>query len=194
MDFCVHGHSLLWFYAFPVLIFCRGCVSKINTRLVGGRFCRFFKEDGRKTTGRGKATSWSQFSKHRKEEVEKKRKRRAKQILVSSRGDFLNQVEKHFWRAARAERSAHWKLRNDKVNSFLLFGNRTKINEKSPLFGGPYRNSHQQFFYSPIRRAWSICTTLHLQVKSFFKIHSSGAQINGCAPGTTVDLNVYLKV
>ena len=85
------------------------------------------------------------------------------------------------------------KLRNDKVNSFLLFGNRTKIDEKSPLFGGPYRNSHQQFFYS-LRRAWSICTTLHLQVKSFFKIHSSGAQINGCAPGTTVDLNVYLKV
>ena len=41
------------------------------------RFCRFPKEDGRKTTGRGKATSWSQFSKHRKEEVEKKRKRRA---------------------------------------------------------------------------------------------------------------------
>ena len=41
------------------------------------------------------------------------------------------------------------KLRNDKVNSFLLFGNRTKIDEKSPLFGGPYRNSHQQFFYSP---------------------------------------------
>ena len=29
------------------------------------------------------------------EEVEKKRKRRAKQTLVSSRGDFLNQVEKH---------------------------------------------------------------------------------------------------
>ena len=96
------------------------------------------------------------------------------------------------------------KLRNDKVNSFLLFGNRTKIDEKSPLFGGPYRNSDQQFFYSPIRRAWSICTTLHLQVKSFFKVHSSGAhgckvQINGCAPGscapgTTVDLNVYLKV
>ena len=41
------------------------------------RFCTFPKEDGRKTTGRGKATSWSQFSKHRKEEVEKKRKRRA---------------------------------------------------------------------------------------------------------------------
>ena len=54
-----------------------------------------------------------------------------------------------FWRAARAERSAHCKLRNDKVNSFLLFGNRTKINEKSPLFGGPYRNSDRQFFYSP---------------------------------------------
>ena len=91
------------------------------------------------------------------------------------------------------------KVRNDKVNSFLLFGNRTKINEKSPLFGGPYRNSDRQFFYSPIRRAWSICTTLHLQVKSFLKVHSSGAhgcqvQINGCAPGTTVDLNVYLKV
>ena len=68
------------------------------------------------------------------------------------------------------------KLRNDKVNSFLLFGNRTKIDEKSPLFGGPYRNSHQQFFYSPISRAWSICTPLHLQVH---------IQINGCARGTT---------
>ena len=63
-----------------------------------------------------------------------------------------------FWRAARAERSAHWKLRNDKVNSFLLFGNRTKINETSPLFGGPYRNSDRQFFYSPIRPAWAIST------------------------------------
>ena len=41
------------------------------------RFCRFPKEDGRKTTGRGKPTSWSQFSKRRKEEIEKKRKRRA---------------------------------------------------------------------------------------------------------------------
>ena len=29
-DFCVHGHSLLWFCAFPVLIFCSGCVSKIQ--------------------------------------------------------------------------------------------------------------------------------------------------------------------
>ena len=27
-DLCVHSHSLLWFYAFPVLIFCRGCVWK----------------------------------------------------------------------------------------------------------------------------------------------------------------------
>ena len=92
-----------------------------------------------------------------------------------------------------------FRLRNDKVNSLLLLGNRTKVTENIPLFGGPYRNSHRQFFHSPIRRAWSICTTLHLQVKSFLKVHSSGAhgckvQINGCAPGTTVDLNVYLKV
>ena len=43
-----------------------------------------------------------------------------------------------------------WKLRNDKANSFLLFQNRTKNNEKLPLFGGPYRNSHRQFFHSPV--------------------------------------------
>ena len=63
----------------------------------------------------------------------------------------------HLWNQATV-----WKLRNDKVNSFLLFGNRTKINEKSPLFGGPYRNSDRQFFYSPIRRAWAISTGFFL--------------------------------
>ena len=46
-----------------------------------------------------------------------------------------------------------FRLRNDKVNSLLLFGNRTKVTENIPLFGGPYRNSDRQFFYSPIRRA-----------------------------------------
>ena len=33
--------------------------------------------------------------------------------------------------------------------SDLLIGNRTKVNENFPLFGGPYRNSYRQFFYSP---------------------------------------------
>ena len=42
-----------------------------------------------------------------------------------------------------------------------------------------WRSTDRQFFYSPIRRAWSICTPLHLQVH---------IQINGCARGTTVDL------
>ena len=46
-----------------------------------------------------------------------------------------------------------FRLRNDKVNSLLLLGNRTKVTENIPLFGGPYRNSDRQFFYSPIRRA-----------------------------------------
>ena len=45
----------------------------------------------------------------------------------------------------------HWKLRNDKINSFLLFGNRIKINEKSPLFGLRPLPPHRQFFFSPIR-------------------------------------------
>ena len=53
-----------------------GGLAKVSlSEAIRLRFCWFPKEDGRKTTGRGKATSWSQFSKHRKEEVEKKRKR-----------------------------------------------------------------------------------------------------------------------
>ena len=76
-----------------------------------------------------------------------------------------------------------WKLRNDKVNSLLLFGNRTKINEKSPLFGGPYRNSDRQFFYSPFFPffpSWTLTTPplgIKLEIQkvararaSFFKI------------------------
>ena len=46
-----------------------------------------------------------------------------------------------------------FRLRNDKVNSLLRFGNRTKVTENIPLFGGPYRNSHRQFFYSPKKNA-----------------------------------------
>ena len=37
-----------------------------------------------------------------------------------------------------------FRLRNDKVNSLLLLGNRTKVTENIPLFGGPYRNSDRQ--------------------------------------------------
>ena len=93
-----------------------------------------------------------------------------------------------------------WKLRNDKANSFLLFENRTKNNEKLPLFGGPYRNSHRQFFHSPIRRAWSICTTLHLQVKSFLKVWSGAHGCRVClmawATSTTwhLEKRLHLKV
>ena len=36
-----------------------------------------------------------------------------------------------------------FRLRNDKVNSLLLFGNPSKVPENIPLFGGPYRNSHR---------------------------------------------------
>ena len=46
-----------------------------------------------------------------------------------------------------------FRLRNDKVNSLLLLGNRTKVTKNIPLFGGPYRNSHRQFFYSPKKNA-----------------------------------------
>ena len=47
-----------------------------------------------------------------------------------------------------------------------------------------WRSTDQQFFYSPIRRAWSICTPLHLQVH----IQINGFARGTTARGTTVDL------
>ena len=128
--------------------------------------------------------------------------------LATARRDLASNSDKkpkNRRKFAKKIRLKNREIRKNRIKLLLFtFENRRKIKEKSALFGGPYRNSDRQFFYSPIRRAWSICTTLHLQVKSFFKVHSSGAhgckvQINGCAPGscapgTTVDLNVYLKV
>ena len=41
-------------------------------------------------------------------------------------------------------------IRKNRINVLLFtFENRRKIKEKSALFGGPYRNSDRQFFYSP---------------------------------------------
>ena len=57
----------------------------------------------------------------------------------------------------------------------FTFENRRKIKEQSALFGGPYRNSHRQFFYSPIRRAWAISTGFFLDFCTKVK-EESGAR------------------
>ena len=63
-----------------------------------------------------------------------------------------------------------FRLRNDKVNSLLLFGNRTKVTENIPLFGGPYRNSHRQFFYSPKKNAKHFVLVFFFRNLNFPKI------------------------
>ena len=64
---------------------------------------------------------------------------------------------------AKKNRLENREIRKNRINLLLFtFENRRKIKEKSALFGGPYRNSDRQFFYSPIRRAWAISTGFFL--------------------------------
>ena len=51
---------------------------------------------------------------------------------------------------AKKNRLENREIRKNRINLLLFtFENRRKIKEKSALFGGPYRNSDRQFFYSP---------------------------------------------
>jgi hypothetical protein len=51
---------------------------------------------------------------------------------------------------AKKNRLKNREIRKNRINLLLFtFENRRKIKEKSALFGGPYRNSDRQFFYSP---------------------------------------------
>ena len=52
---------------------------------------------------------------------------------------------------AKKNRLKNREIRKNRINLLLFtFENRRKIKEKSALFGGPYRNSDRQFFYSPL--------------------------------------------
>ena len=54
---------------------------------------------------------------------------------------------------AKKNRLENREIRKNRINLLLFtFENRRKIKEKSALFGGPYRNSDRQFFYSPQNR------------------------------------------
>ena len=58
-------------------------------------------------------------------------------------------IEENLRKKARLK---HSKIRKNRIKLLLFtFENKRKIKEKSALFGGPYRNSHRQFFYSPYR-------------------------------------------
>ena len=52
---------------------------------------------------------------------------------------------------ARKNRLKNREIRKNRINLLLFtFENQRKVKEKSALFGGPYRNSDRQFFYSPL--------------------------------------------
>ena len=52
---------------------------------------------------------------------------------------------------AKKNRLKNREIRKNRINLLLFtFENRRKVKEKSALFGGPYRNSDRQFFYSPL--------------------------------------------
>ena len=54
---------------------------------------------------------------------------------------------------AKKIRLKNREIRKNRIKLLLFtFENRRKIKEKSALFGGPYRNSDRQFFYSPQNR------------------------------------------
>ena len=86
--------------------------------------------------------------------------------LVRTRRDLANNSEKkpkNLRKFAKKIRLKNREIRTNRIKLLLFtFENRRKIKEKSALFGGPYRNSDRQFFYSPIRRAWAISTGFFL--------------------------------
>ena len=52
---------------------------------------------------------------------------------------------------AKKNRLKNREIRKNRINLLLFtFENRRKVKQKSALFGGPYRNSDRQFFYSPL--------------------------------------------
>ena len=86
--------------------------------------------------------------------------------LARTRRDLANNSEKkpkNLRKFAKKIRLKNREIRTNRIKLLLFtFENRRKIKEKSALFGGPYRNSDRQFFYSPIRRAWAISTGFFL--------------------------------
>ena len=82
-------------------------------------------------------------------------------------------------------------LKEEIASSF--FKNRRKIKEKSALFGGPYRNSDRQFFYSPIKRAWAISTGFFLDFCAKVK-EETGAYSAGPHYGRIKKLPVRISV
>ena len=76
--------------------------------------------------------------------------------LVRTRRDLANNSDKkpkNRRKFAKKIRLKNREIRTNRIKLLLFtFENRRKIKEKSALFGGPYRNSDRQFFYSPQNR------------------------------------------
>ena len=99
--------------------------------------------------------------------------------LARTRRDLANNSEKkpkNLRKFAKKIRLKNREIRTNRIKLLLFtFENRRKIKEKSALFGGPYRNSDRQFFYSPIKRAWAISTGFFLDFCTKVK-EESGAR------------------
>ena len=99
--------------------------------------------------------------------------------LATARRDLASNSDKkpkNRRKFAKKIRLKNREIRTNRIKLLLFtFENRRKIKEKSALFGGPYRNSDRQFFYSPIRRAWAISTGFFLDFCTKVK-EESGAR------------------
>ena len=99
--------------------------------------------------------------------------------LATARRDLASNSDKkpkNRRKFAKKIRLKNREILQNRIKLLLFtFENRRKIKEKSALFGGPYRNSHRQFFYSPIRRAWAISTGFFLDFCTKVK-EESGAR------------------
>ena len=73
--------------------------------------------------------------------------------LATTRRDLASNSDKkpkNRKKFAKKIRLKNREIRKNRIKLLLFtFENRWKIKEKSALFGGPYRNSHRQFFYCP---------------------------------------------
>ena len=76
--------------------------------------------------------------------------------LATARRDLASNSDKkpkNRRKFAKKIRLKNREIRTNRIKLLLFtFENRRKIKEKSALFGGPYRNSDRQFFYSPQNR------------------------------------------
>ena len=94
--------------------------------------------------------------------------------LATARRDLASNSEKkpkNRRKFAKKIRLKNREILQNRIKLLLFtFENRRKIKEQSALFGGPYRNSHRQFFYSPKKNAKHFVLVFFFRNLNFPKI------------------------